>query len=96
MTRSRIDFEEGTTFTVEDLDKGWLRISNDPPITRREYQSLVGTALGMTRPEIAETMGVGHETVRVFMRRMFDKLGARSGAHAVAIAYQEGILDRGW
>ena len=49
-------------------------------------------ALGHTGPEIAEELGIAHDTVRTHVRNAMDKVGARSRAHLVAKAMSEGLL----
>ena len=46
-------------------------------------------ALGQTGPEIADELGIAHDTVRTHVRNAMDKLGARSRAHLVAKAIGE-------
>ena len=46
-------------------------------------------ALGQTGPEIADELGITHDTVRTHVRNAMDKVGARSRAHLVAKALGE-------
>jgi len=54
----------------------------------REIVNLV--ALGYSGPEIADELGIAHDTVRTHVRNAMEKLGARSRAHLVAKALGEG------
>ena len=47
-------------------------------------------ALGDTGPEIAEELGITHDTVRTHVRNAMAKTGARSRAQLVAMALGEG------
>lgn len=62
-------------------------------LSPRERQCLQFAAQGMDKHEIADDLGVGFETVKTFWRKIFDKLGARNQAHAVAIGIREGIIE---
>jgi DNA-binding CsgD family transcriptional regulator len=47
---------------------------------------------GHSTGEIARTLWITPETVRTHVRRLLDRLDARTRAHAVSIAYREGLL----
>ena len=66
----------------------------EPPrsLTGREREVVHLVSLGSAGPEIAEELGISHETVRTHVRNAMDKLGARSRAHLVARALAEGHL----
>lgn len=53
-------------------------------LTPRERQSLALVAKGLTRNEIAVQLGVRPCTVRTHLEHARERLGARSGAEAVA------------
>ena len=55
-------------------------------LTGREREVIGLVALGQTGPEIADELGIAHDTVRTHVRHAMDKLGARSRAHLVAKA----------
>ena len=59
-------------------------------LTPREREIVRLVAAGSTGPEIADELGIAHETVRTHVRNAMDKLGARSRAHLVAKAIGEG------
>lgn len=62
-------------------------------ITGRELVELLNEiAAGRTNVAIARRLGVTVETVKGRSRALFRDLGASDRAHAVAIAYQRGIL----
>jgi PAS domain S-box-containing protein len=73
-----------------------LRDSPSPVLDRepevlsdRELQVVHLVALGRTGPEIADELGIAHNTVRTHVRNAMAKLGARSRAHLVAKALGE-------
>lgn len=61
-------------------------------VTPRELEVLELVADGHSTREIARRLWVTEETVKTHIRRLHDRLGARTRAHAVAIAFRAGIL----
>ena len=61
-------------------------------LSRREREVVRLVSLGAAGPEIADELGISHETVRTHVRNAMGKLGARSRAHLVARALAEGRL----
>jgi len=61
-------------------------------LSRRERQVLEHVAEGLTARAIAGQLGTTRNTVENQLRVLRIKLGARDRAHAVAIAYQHGLL----
>jgi DNA-binding NarL/FixJ family response regulator len=69
----------------------WRRLSSNSAsphasLSPREREVLVGLAEGLTTKAIARRLGVAVKTVESHKVRVFDKLGARTQAHAVSIA----------
>jgi DNA-binding NarL/FixJ family response regulator len=62
-------------------------------LTARERQALGLLADGASTAEVAERLGVAHNTARNHVQRVLEKLGARSKLEAVVIARREGLLD---
>lgn len=62
------------------------------PLTPRERDVLRLVADGATNPEIGERLGVGEETVKTLLSRVFLKLGVRRRAEAVSVAQRAGLL----
>lgn len=62
------------------------------PLSRREYQVLELIANGLENQEIAKQLFVSVETIRTHVKGILRKLCARDRAHAVAVAYQLGVL----
>jgi PAS domain S-box-containing protein len=61
-------------------------------LSPREREIVRLVAEGQAGPEIADELGIAHDTVRTHVRNAMDKLGARSRAQLVAKAIGEGLL----
>jgi DNA-binding NarL/FixJ family response regulator len=61
-------------------------------LTPRERDVLRLIAGGATNAEVAGQLGVGEETVKTLLARIFLKLGARRRAEAVSVAQRAGLL----
>lgn len=61
-------------------------------LTRREYEILRHVAMGHTNPEIAANLGLTRNTVKTYLQRALEKLGARNRVEALARANHLGIL----
>jgi DNA-binding NarL/FixJ family response regulator len=62
------------------------------PLTPRQREILVLVAAGRSNAEIAGELGIGVETVKTQLNRLFRKLGVRTRAQAVAVARDLGII----
>lgn len=69
-------------------------VSHRTPLSSREREIVRLVAFGGTGPEIAEELGIAHDTVRTHVRNAMEKLNARSRAHLVAKAIGEGVIFR--
>src|SRR5687768_17309390 len=58
-------------------------------VTPRELEVLELVAEGHTTAEIARTLWITEDTVRTHIKRLMVRLGARTRAHAVGIAFRE-------
>ena len=63
-------------------------------LSGRELQVVKLVALGRTGREIADELGIAHDTVRTHVRNAMGKLSARSRAHLVAKALGDGHVLR--
>jgi len=66
----------------------------DHGLTRREYDIMRHVAMGQTNPDIADALGLTRNTVKTYLQRALDNLGARNGVEAFARANQLGISSR--
>jgi DNA-binding CsgD family transcriptional regulator len=62
-------------------------------LSAREREIMQRVARGQDGPEIAHDLVVSPATVRTHIGNAIKKLGARSRAHAIALALQSGALD---
>lgn len=64
-----------------------------PVLSPRKKQVMILYANGYTRQQIADELGIGIETVKTYIVAVLRLLGARNGAHAVALCIVLGLLD---
>lgn len=64
-------------------------------LTPREREVLTLLARGLTGTEIAERLSLSPETVRIHVRNARGRLGARTRAHAIALALLRGEVELG-
>jgi DNA-binding CsgD family transcriptional regulator len=77
-----------------DLQAARLLVDRFPTrLSRREVDVVALIAEGQPRDEIARELGIGRETVVTHIAKLRRKLGARSLAHAVALAIALGEID---
>jgi DNA-binding CsgD family transcriptional regulator len=62
-------------------------------LSGKERSVLAELARGNTTEEIGVLLGVSPHTVRTHVKNLMRKLGARTRAHAVAIALSESAID---
>ncbi len=68
-------------------------IQTGPHLSPRQGQVLELMAEGMTNSEIGDQLGVTERTVKAYAQELYDKLGVRNRAGAVAEAAKLGLLD---
>ena len=69
---------------VQSFHQGKPAKSESATLSEREEQVLDCLASGYQYKEIAEELAIGTETVRTYIRRIYEKLHAKSAAEAVA------------
>jgi DNA-binding response OmpR family regulator len=70
------------------------RSEKPSPLTGRERQVLALLADGLTPAEVAHDLIISRSTVGTHIEHIYEKLGARTRAHAVGIAFRSGVLER--
>ena len=70
-----------------------LEHMSDEGLTEREVEVLREVADGNRNREIAERLFISEETVKVHIKHIMEKLGARDRTEAVAIGVRRGIIQ---
>lgn len=70
-----------------------LSSRSNETLTTREREVLVELAAGNRIAEIAERLFLSEKTVKNHLTSVYAKLGAETGAQAVAIAYRSGLVS---
>ncbi len=65
----------------------------DEGLTPREVDVLRKVADGNRNKDIADLLSISEETVKVHIKHIMDKLGARDRTQAIAIALRRGIIE---
>jgi DNA-binding NarL/FixJ family response regulator len=66
---------------------------SDEGLTAREVEVLRQIAGGNRNKDIAEILFISEETVKVHIKHIMDKLGAKDRTQAIAIAVRRGIIE---
>ena len=66
---------------------------SDEGLTARETEVLRNVAGGNRNRDIAELLFISEETVKVHIKHIMDKLGAKDRTQAIAIAVRRGIIQ---
>ena len=64
----------------------------DEPLTRREIEVLTVVATGARNKEIAATLGISEDTVKMHIKSIITKLGAEDRTGAVTTAIKRGVI----
>lgn len=93
-----VAIDPGVATAVVDQWRSMRRSALRPPaaaLTEREIEVLTAMIDGLSTKAIARRLGVAPKTVENHKTRVFDKLGARTQAHAVALASAQGLARQG-
>jgi DNA-binding CsgD family transcriptional regulator len=66
---------------------------SDEDLTAREIEVLRRVVEGNRNRDIAGLLFISEETVKVHLKHIMDKLGARDRTQAIAIALRRGIIQ---
>ncbi|MFV0400687.1 MAG: LuxR C-terminal-related transcriptional regulator [Oscillospiraceae bacterium] len=75
------------------LKQNPVNAAGDNPLTKREMEVLTALSRGLTREEIASAQYVSVNTVKTFIRSIYNKLDAANRAEAVSVAISRGYID---
>jgi DNA-binding NarL/FixJ family response regulator len=62
------------------------------PLSEREFDVLEMVIVGAANKEIADRLGITESTVKVHLRKIFARIGAKNRAHAVQIAFHRSLV----
>jgi len=65
----------------------------DQDLSEREIVVLKRIAEGQANKEIARALGISDETVKGYLRNIFEKLEVNDRTHAVTVAVRRGVID---
>jgi DNA-binding CsgD family transcriptional regulator len=68
------------------------KVETGPSLSPRQQQVLEGIAEGMTNKEIGAELGITERTVKAYAQEVYEKLGVRNRAEAVAEGVRQGML----
>ena len=82
----------GQKSVPQGIAAGLAEHLNDENLSEREIEVLRHVADGDRNRDIGEKLFIAEETVKVHLRRIMGKLGAKDRTHSVAIAARRGFL----
>ncbi len=82
-----------STGVADRTSPGPRRSGRRGDLTRREIEILELMADGFENSQISRQLFISTETVKSHVRRLLQKLRARSRTHAVALAMRRGLID---
>ena len=82
----------GGKFFPPEISRLYEQYKNSPEISQREKDILSYLAKGFSNIDIAKSLNVSPETVKMHLKRIYPKLNAEDRAEAVAIAISRGII----
>jgi DNA-binding NarL/FixJ family response regulator len=77
---------------IEEVHLAETEGQKSTPLSKREREILQKVADGATTRQVASDLGISPHTVKTHLERIFEKLGAKDRAQAVAIAIRMGIV----
>ena len=83
----------GEVFMTDDVRRIYETRKGSKGLSSREAEALKLAAKGAGNKEIAAAMGLSENSVKMFMKRAFFKLGASSRAEAVQLAIRRGLIE---
>ena len=83
----------GEVFMTDEVRRIYETRKDSKGISAREAEVLTQAAKGANNKEIAKAMGLSENSVKMFMKRAFFKLGASNRAEAVQLAIRRGLIE---
>lgn len=78
--------------SVPVADTGVSGVEQSASLTNREREILALLADGLGNKQIATRLGISPNTVKTHLELLFEKIGVRSRAEAVAVGVRRGML----
>ena len=82
----------GEVFMTDDVRRIYETRKGSKGLSSREAEALALAAKGGGNREIAKEMGLSENSVKMFLKRAFFKLGASNRAEAVQLAVKRGLI----
>ena len=82
----------GEKFFPPEISRLYEQYKTSPEISQREKDILSYLAKGFSNIDIANSLKVSPETIKMHLKRIYPKLNAEDRAEAVAIAISRGII----
>ena len=82
----------GEVYMTDDVRAIYETRKGSKGLSAREAEALVIAAKGENNREIAKAMGLSENSVKMFLKRAFFKLGASNRAEAVQLAVKRGLI----
>ena len=83
----------GEVFMTDDVRRIYETRKGAKGLSAREAQALAQAAKGSNNAAIAQALGLSENSVKMFLKRAFFKLGASNRAEAVQLAIRRGLID---
>ena len=83
----------GAVFMTDEVRRIYETRKGAKGLSTRETQVLALAARGDANKDIAAKLGLSENSVKMFMKRAFFKLGAANRAEAVQLAVRRGLID---
>ena len=83
---------DGEVFMTDDVRRIYETRKGAKGLSSREAEALTMASRGAGNREIAAKMGLSENSVKMFMKRAFYKLGAANRAEAVQLAVRRGLI----
>lgn len=82
----------GKTVIADDVEQLLADVQSAPELSPRQREILESITRGLSNAQIAIQLGIGLESVKTHMTKLFAKLGAANRAEAAAIALRKQLL----
>jgi two-component system, NarL family, response regulator len=82
----------GRPSVAKEIAEGLMHWKDLPALTSREIEVLQLVAEGLRNQEVADSLGLSLNTVKVHVNRILEKLGAQDRTEAVTRALRRGLI----